>query len=140
MLSEFRRVWGAQECAIHGQYLQALPGIALIALATPLVTRLTKQPLNRIGTQSFTRLGDTASGQQVVRGQPLGTDIQASCDLMHRLVTEQGHAKHQPEHLIAGQTPPPYGGLGGQVQSGCHPLDRDVLGEGAQIREVEQFT
>jgi len=41
---------------------------------------------------------------------------------------------------IAGQTPPPVGGLGGQVQRGRDPLDWNVLSEGAQIGEVEQFT
>ncbi|MNN60459.1 hypothetical protein D3C81_1756450 [compost metagenome] len=102
MLPEFGGVRGTQERTIHGQHLQVLPGIAVVALAAPLVTRLTKQPLNRISTQPLARLSDTASGQQVVGGQALGADVQAPSHLMDRFVAEQRHPQHQPEHLIAG--------------------------------------
>ncbi len=53
---------------------------------------------------------------------------------MDWLVAKQNHAKHQPEHLIAGQTPPDRG-LGGEVQRGRDPLDWNVL----SVTQVEQL-
>lgn len=59
---------------------------------------------------------------------------------MHRLVAQQRHAQHQPQHLIAGQPAPADGGLRGELQCAGHPFHRDVLGERAQIGEIEQVT
>lgn len=113
MLSKCGGVRSAQKRTIDGEHLQALPGIVLIAFAAPVVACLAKQPLNRVSTQSFAGLGDTASGRQIERGQALGADVQAPGDLMDWHVAKQGHAQHQPEYLIVRQTPPPDGGLGG---------------------------
>ena len=138
MLSKFGSIRDAQQGTIDSQYVQTLPGIAVVALATPLATRLAEQPLHRIGPVVCAP-PYTASGQQVVRSQALSADVQAPRYFMDWLVAKQNHAKHQPEHLIAGQSPPD-GGLGGEVQRGRDPLDWNVLSEGAQIGEVEQFT
>ena len=51
----------------------------------------------------------------------------------------KGHAQHQPENLIAWQATPPYGGLRREVQRTGNPLNRDVLREGTQIREIKEI-
>ncbi len=117
MLSKFGSIRDAQQGTIDSQYVQTLPGIAVVALATPLATRLAEQPLHRIGPVVCAP-PYTASGQQVVRSQALSADVQAPRYFMDWLVAKQNHAKHQPEHLIAGQSPPD-GGLGGEVQREC---------------------
>ena len=63
MLSEFRdeRVRRSAQSTAN---TWIVPGISLIALATPWVTRLTEQPLDRIAPQALARLGNTR-GQRV---------------------------------------------------------------------------
>ncbi|BBH44797.1 hypothetical protein KU43P_12740 [Pseudomonas sp. KU43P] len=58
---------------------------------------------------------------------------------MNRLIAEQGHAQHQPKHLIAWQAPPPDGGLRREVKRTGNPLNRDILGEGAKVGEIEEI-
>jgi hypothetical protein len=47
---------------------------------------------------------------------------------------------HQPKHLIAGPSASADCGLRRELQRAGHPLHRNVLDEGAQVGEIEQFT
>ncbi len=113
MRTQFRRVCGAQQRAVHGQHLQALPVIVGVALGSPMLAALPEKILYRVRPKPRARLADAAARRQIQRCKALGTDVQPPGHFMHRFIAEQSHAKHQPQHLIAGQSAPAYGGLRG---------------------------
>ncbi|MNG07546.1 hypothetical protein D3C84_908540 [compost metagenome] len=88
MLAQLGGIRGAQERAIHRQDTQILPGITVMAFASPLVAGLAEQPFDRIGAEPFAGLADTTSRQQVVGSQALGADIQAPGHFMDGLIAE----------------------------------------------------
>ena len=138
MLSKFGSIRGAQQGTIDSQYVQTLPGIAVVALATLLATRLAEQPLHRIGP--VVCAPPQYRFWPASREKPGPERRCSGAALLHGLARRETKPCQAPTRApdrradAAGSRP------GRRGPARTRPTDWNVLSEGAQIGEVEQFT